>query len=102
MYDVPDAEREVALEYLPPVIYLPVAQVSTPDGPTVEMRQLDDGRLALLAYTALDRLARCQGPAQPWILLPMENLNDINERQPYDVIYFDVPLDEQLRRGARY
>ena len=48
MYDVPDAEREVALEYLPPVIYLPVAQVSTPDGPTVEMRQLDDGRLPLV------------------------------------------------------
>ena len=60
---VDESQRPV----IPPVVYLPCR---TPGewGAEVEMRRTKDGRVALLAYTALDRLADCMGPHQPWIL----------------------------------
>ena len=60
------------------------------------MRQMRDGRVALLAYTALDRLARCLGPNQPWVLYPTENLDQLEAVQSYDVIYLDTPVPRNL------
>ena len=45
-----------------------------------------DGRVALLAYTALDRLATCMGPYQPWVLYRTEQLDELGGVQSYDVI----------------
>ena len=45
-----------ATPMVPPVLYLPLSVTSTPEEQLVEIRELKDGRRALLAYTALDRL----------------------------------------------
>ncbi|MCA0336124.1 MAG: hypothetical protein LCH66_04540 [Actinobacteria bacterium] len=91
------AERQRAM--IPPVVYLPVVGVDGRDH-EVEMRTTNDGRIALLAYTALDRLAACCGPGQSWILAHTERLADLEQTQAYDVIYFDLPLPEDLRKEA--
>ncbi|NCT91024.1 hypothetical protein GXB85_08700 [Cellulomonas sp. APG4] len=78
-------------------MYLPVRD----DGASVEVRPLRDGRPALLAYTALDRLAAGCGPEQPWVALPTASLGEVKRRQPYDVVVFDLHVPEQHRREGR-
>ncbi|PXY19796.1 SAV_915 family protein [Prauserella endophytica] len=88
--------------HLPPVLYLPTAPIAA-DGTgetTVELRRTGDGRIALLAYTALDRLVECCGEHQPWLMVHTEHLPKLHERQPYDVILLDGEIPEELRRTA--
>ena len=99
MTGITDAERDIAAQHIPPVVYIPAHRVSGPDGPTLELRELEGGGVALLVYTALDRLARGLGPHQPWVLVPLENLEDIRQKQPFDAIHFDVSLPENMWRG---
>lgn len=78
---------------VPPMLYLPA--VEHPDGGQYAIvRELTDGRMGLLAYTALDRLADKCGPNQPWVLVATADLGRIKEVQPFDVVAFDlqVPL----------
>ena len=51
--------------------------------------------MALLAYTAVDRLVKCMGPNQPWALFLTENLNDLAEKQPFDVIMLDQRIPHE-------
>ena len=81
---------------IPPALYLPSTGASNTRGAEIELRQMRDGRVALLAYTALDRLARCLGPNQPWVLYPTENLGQLEAVQSYDVIYLDTPVPRNL------
>ena len=48
----PDPEHP----FVPPALYLPSTGVPNARGPEIELRRLKDGRMALLAYTAVDRL----------------------------------------------
>ena len=73
----PDPERP----FVPPALYLPSTGVPNARGTEIELRRLRDGRMALLAYTAVDRLVKCMGPNQPWALFLTENLNDLAEKQ---------------------
>ena len=81
---------------IPPALYLPATGASNTRGAEIELRQMRDGRVALLAYTALDRLARCLGPNQPWVLYLTENLDQLEAVQSYDVIYLDTPVPRNL------
>lgn len=81
---------------IPPALYLPSTGASNTRGAEIELRQMRDGRVALLAYTALDRLARCLGPNQPWVLYLTENLDQLEAVQSYDVIYLDTPVPRNL------
>lgn len=81
---------------IPPALYLPSTGASNTGGAKIELRQMRDGRVALLAYTALDRLARCLGPNQPWVLYLTENLDQLEAVQSYDVIYLDTPVPRNL------
>ena len=81
---------------IPPALYLPSTGASNTRGAEIELRQMRDGRVALLAYTALDRLARCLGPNQPWALYLTENLDQLEAVQSYDVIYLDTPVPRNL------
>jgi hypothetical protein len=86
---------------LPPVVYLPVAHV--PDDATegqAELRRLDDGRLAVMAYTSLDRLIDCCGEQQPWLLVRVAALSELRTQSGYAVVALDVPLPEELRHGG--
>lgn len=87
---------------LPPVVYLPTG---SHDGrhtlqTDVELRRTPDGRLALLAYTAVDRLVECCGEHQPWMLVQTSDLQALHESQPYDVILVDAEIPEDLRHPA--
>ncbi len=63
---------------VPPVVYLPVRE--HPEGGSYpEVRPLTDGRTALLAYTALDRLADACGAGQPWVLFHTAQLGAVKE-----------------------
>lgn len=82
---------------VPPVLYLPCQAAPTTDRALVEMRQLDDGCVTLMAYTALDRLAYCCGPNQPWVLYRTEALDELKQSSHFDIVAFDQPLPENLR-----
>lgn len=85
----------------PPVLYVPCARdVTDPDDLEVEYRTTRDGRLALLVYSALDRLHRCCGAGQPWFLMPTPKLQVLHEVRPFDLVLLDVVLPEELQRPA--
>jgi hypothetical protein len=85
---------------VPPVLYLPV--ISHPEvGSIAAVRQLEDGRLGLLAYTALDRLGDSCGSEQPWMMVWTADLGRIKEQQPFDVVAFDIAVPPALRSGER-
>ncbi len=97
MFPVTDAERQAALMYLPPVFYVPTARLNGPDGPEIELRHVDDNEIALMVYTARDRLHRCCGDFQRWAMVPAENLKELHRRLPFDKILTDVEIPEELR-----
>ena len=66
----------------------------------VEIRELKDGRRALLAYTALDRLLDLAGDRQPWVLVRTEDLGQIKQEQPYEVVIFDLDVPASYRRDG--
>lgn len=85
---------------VPPVLYLPVRE--HPEGGSFpEVRKLKDGRSALLAYTALDRLADACGDNQPWALMHTSQLDKIKQEQPFDVVAFDQSLPADMLSGGR-
>ncbi|MFG1604448.1 SAV_915 family protein [Actinoplanes sp. NPDC049265] len=75
----------------PPAVYLPcVEHVRDPALARVALRATRDGRVALLAYSALDRLHDCCGRDQPWVLLPTRALPDLHESSPFDLLFVDL------------
>ena len=84
----------------PPMVYIPCGRYQTQDGGStlaVELRHTEDGKLALLAYSAIDRLVRCCGEQQPRALVNTEELTAIFQRQPYEAILLDTELPAPLR-----
>jgi hypothetical protein len=82
-------------------LYLPTGVRWDDDtGAAIELRRTDDGRTALVAYSALDRLVDCCGEHQPWILVRTEHLPKIHEARPYDLIVLDTPLPQDLRHTS--
>ncbi|WP_053385697.1 SAV_915 family protein [Leucobacter japonicus] len=86
---------------VPPILYFPVVPGADPTQQQFVVRRLTDGRDGLLAYTALDRLATNCGDDQPWVLLPIEQLERIKQAQPFDVVAFDLVVPPDQRRGKR-
>lgn len=82
---------------VPPALYLPIIDNPDSEGQMAVVRALEDGRMGLLAYTALDRLADKCGANQPWMLLMTSELGRIRAAQPFDVVAFDlmVPLSQR-------
>lgn len=86
------------LQGTPPVLYLPCRAGSDPgDQPQVVRRTTRDGRVALVAYTALDRLHAACGQGHPWALLSLHQLEELFTDEPYDVIHLDLVMPEELR-----
>jgi len=82
------------------MLYLPVKE-RLDGGQDALIRQLADGRMALLAYTALDRLAEKCGPNQAWIVVSTPNLDRVKELQPFEVVAFDLEIPQNLRVDGR-
>lgn len=85
----------------PPVLYLPCRAAGDPgEQPQVVRRTTRDGRTALVAYTALDRLHAACGPGHPWALLSLQQLQDLFTDEPYDVVHLDLVMPAELRVPA--
>ncbi len=95
MAAIPDEERAAAREFPPPYVYLPVHKFGGSAGPEVELRVIEGGEEVLLAYSALDRLARCRGPHQPWILFPVDKLGELQGQTKFDKMLLDVAVPEE-------
>ena len=84
----------------PPVAYLPCRLDDNGDLADVMMVELQDGRIALLGYTALDRFVAACGDAHPWVLWQTSELDRLRDLKPFDVAYLDVPLPAAMRVDA--
>lgn len=67
---------------------------------TISMRQLEDGRLAVLVYTSLDALIAACGNLQPWASIPSDSLDEIQVRSGADMILWDEMLPADQRSDA--
>lgn len=84
----------------PPVAYLPCRLDEHGELAEVMMAQLDDGRVALMGYTALDRFAKGCGAGHPWVLWKTAELEELRALKHFDVAYLDVAMPTALRIGA--
>jgi hypothetical protein len=86
---------------LPPYVYVPCSPI--PEGATdltVDLRRTQAGRLALLVYSALDRLIDNCGEHQAWTALPTSELERIRQATGFELILLDVCIPEHLRKGV--
>lgn len=86
----------------PPIVYVPCtpAQAGVEQRSselTIELRQTRDGRLALLVYSAMDRLIAHCGPAQPWTILASEDLERVRLATGFELILLDLDIPVELR-----
>ncbi len=83
----------------PPVVYLPVETDAEGQVTDIRMIKLADGRVALLAYTALDRFIDAWGEHQPWLLFESRRIGTIQESKQFDLKLLDVAVPESFRPG---
>ncbi len=65
---------------LPAIVLVPARpeiRADHRDGVIFEVRRASDGGLALPVFSSLDRLTAALGPAQPWVALPLHNVQMI-------------------------
>lgn len=85
---------------VPPVVYVPAQRVREGDtGTTLELRQLTDGTLVLVAYSSLDRLVASCGEYQPWALVTAPQLEQLQPYAGFETVVLDAELPEELRHG---
>lgn len=82
----------------PPVVYVPCAPAQTGDELTIDLRVTRDGRLALLVYSAMDRLVQHCGSAQPWTVMLAKDLEQARLATGFELILLDLDIPEELRR----
>lgn len=83
---------------LPNALFLPTAKTPKNFGSAeIELRKTTDGKMALVAFSSVQRLVECCGPHQPWALVKSEHLGRVYQTQPYDMILLDSDLPKELR-----
>lgn len=85
-------------QVFPPVVYVPCAPTQTADELTVELRTARGGQLALLVYSAMDRLIAHCGPNQPWMVMLTKDLEQLRESTGFTLILLDLDIPQDLRR----
>jgi hypothetical protein len=71
------ADGEPAERVVPEIVFAPAHQDIRPghDGDVVfEVRRLADGRRGLPVFTTVERLVAALGREQPWVALPLRNV----------------------------
>jgi hypothetical protein len=93
--------QTVGTTSFPPVVYVPCSSVAMDDEVlSIDLRPTRDGRLALLVYSALDRLVDCCGEEQPWVVMPTANLEKVRVETGFELILLDVVIPDEFRRHA--
>ena len=85
----------------PPLVYVPCAPEQPGDTELrVDLRETRDGRMALLVYSALDRLVDKAGPSQPWTVMLTRDLEDVRLRTGFDLVFLDMDVPTEFRRAG--
>lgn len=82
---------------VPPVLYVAIRTRNEGTEMAAEIRELRNGRQALLTYSSLDRLLDLAGPNQAWIVMRTDELDTLKKEQPFDVVIFDLEVPEMYR-----
>lgn len=78
---------------LPEIVVAPARQDVRPghDGEVIfEVRELSDGGRALPVFTTVTRLVATLGPDQPWVALPLRNIQAIMGGAGVDRVVIDA------------
>lgn len=65
-----------------------------------EVRRASDGGLALPVFSTLDRLTAALGPEQPWVALPLRNVQVIMGGTGVDRVLLDADVAPDARRWS--
>ncbi len=85
----------------PELVYVPTQRVLRDDSEvTVELRRLEDGRTAVLAYTSQEALVSNCGDLQPWASLPSDKVREIQERSGANMTLWDAALPDEQRNDS--
>lgn len=81
---------------MPPLVYVPTTGEDDVARRRVIFHELLDGRTALFAYSAIDRLHDFYRPDAHWVVFDVAGLQKIHDDKPYDVLFVDqnAGLDE--------
>ncbi|MQA10903.1 MAG: hypothetical protein GEU98_20575 [Pseudonocardiaceae bacterium] len=105
IYDVDETDRLPAYVYLPSP---PIAEEASEF--LVELRELPDGRNALLVYSSVEKLLAAYGDDQTWIRLDAQDLAHVRAYSELDVVLLDstlpqtedgVPVEEEIDPDQR-
>lgn len=78
--------------------FVPSQRASLSDGEvTLELRQTEEGLLAMLAFSSLELLVSGCGHAQPWVAVPMERVEELQRQCGAEVVLWDVAIPPDLR-----
>lgn len=84
----------------PPIVYVPLAEATSDVAEArLQYRTTKDGRKALLAYSALDRLRDGMGASQPWAVFPTLHLQAFWDADRFDTVLLDLVVPPGLRVG---
>lgn len=67
---------------------------------TLELRQTEDGQLAMLAYSSLELLVDGCGQAQPWVAVPTDRVDGLASQGGAETVLWDVGLTPEQRHPA--
>jgi hypothetical protein len=76
-------------DQLPPVLYVPTADDASDGRPRIAMTYLADGRTAVFAYSALDRLLDLYPGGPAWALLTLADLQRAHDDVTFDLLLVD-------------
>jgi hypothetical protein len=77
----------------PELVFIPTQRVRGGDGQAqLQLREMVDGRKAVLIYTSLELLVTGCGRQQDWIAAPVEALERLQSIAGFDVIAVNVEL----------
>lgn len=96
--ELDDSEDSVAAPGPREQVFIPSERV--PPGATevqLELRNTEDGRLALLCYESLDLLLAACGNGQAWISVYREQLDNVQRSTGADVVLWNAALPEDSR-----
>ena len=86
---------------LPAIVFAPARPDVRPDhrdGMVFEVRRASDGELAMPVFSSLDRLTAALGPEQPWVALPLHNVQVIMGGTGVDRVLLDPGAEPGTRR----
>lgn len=92
---------EVGRESESEMVFIPTNAVDSIKGRAeLQLREMKDGRMAVLVYTSLDLLVAGCGAQQPWIASPVDELESLQPLAGFDVIAVNVGLPDGWRVAA--